>query len=335
MDVRACHPWVAGLRDRPAFALQAVARPDADDPGAQLIRAGILADRYGYDAFFLGDHPAWAPEVWMHLALVAAQTARVRVGQMVAAVPYRTPLLTARLQSDLDRRGGGRSILGLGIGWNAADYGLGLNEFDRTGIPYPPTRDRQDALEEAVAIVRGLWGPEPFAFAGAHYRTAPANVPPPVQAGGVPLVIAGSGKRTLGQVARLADACNFGPGPAGGVDTPDDARARLAVLDAACDAVGRPRRDVLRSHFAHWVIVAETKSAVAAKVGHYFPRGLDAFWGAYLVAGTPEEVARYYQGFADAGIGYFVVQTLDPDDEETVALVAQQVAPAIGAPSPG
>ncbi len=229
MEPRPCHPWVASLRGRAAFSLQAVARPDAPDPGDQLIAAGQLADRYGYDAFFLGDHPAWAPEAWLHLAVIGATTERVRLGQMVAAVPYRTPLMTARLQSDLDHRSGGRSILGLGIGWNAADYGLGGNEFDRMGIPYPPVRDRQDALEEAVTIIRGLWEPEPFAFEGEHYRTAPANVPAPVQEGGPPLLIAGSGKRTLSQVARLADACNFGPGPAGNVATPDEARAMLGL----------------------------------------------------------------------------------------------------------
>lgn len=329
MEPRPCHPWVTSLRGRVGFALQAVARPAAPDPGGQLVAAGRLADRYGFDAFFLGDHPAWAPEVWVHLAVIAATTERVRLGQMVAAAPYRTPLMTARLQSDLDHRSGGRSILGLGIGWNAADYGLGTNEFDRMGLPYPPARVRQEALEETISIVRGLWGPEPFGFDGTHFRTAPANVPAPLQPGGPPLVIAGSGKRTLAQVARLADACNFGPGPAGNVDTPDDARARLALLDAACAEVGRPPGDILRSHFTHWLVMAESRAAVEAKVNDYFPRGLDAFWGAYLVSGTPDEVTEYYQGFADAGIAYFDVQTLDPGDEETIALLAERVAPAV------
>jgi alkanesulfonate monooxygenase SsuD/methylene tetrahydromethanopterin reductase-like flavin-dependent oxidoreductase (luciferase family) len=329
MESDASHPWVAGLRGRVAFALQAVARGDVDDPGALLIEAGRIADRYGFDAFFLGDHPAWAPEVWVCLSLIAIQTERVRLGQMVAAVPYRTPLLTARLQSDLDQRSGGRSILGLGIGWNASEFGLGVNEFDRMGIPFAPTRERQAALEEAVAIIRGLWGQEPFGIVGDHYQTAPANVPAPGQTGGVPLVIAGSGRRTLGQVARLADACNFGPGPAGGVDTPDDARVRLRMLDESCDAIGRPSHHVLRSHFTHWLIVAETQSEVDAKVRRYFPDGLDAFWGSYLVAGTPDAVVAHYQAFADAGISYFVVQTLDPRDEESIALVASRVAPRI------
>ena len=323
--VRPCHPWVASWRGRVGIALQAVARPNQADPGGQLIHAGELAEKHGYDAFFLGDHPAWAPEVWLHLAVIARATRRVRLGQMVAAVPYRSPLLTARLASDLDHLSGGRSILGLGIGWNAADYGLGANEFARMGLSYPPARERQAALEEAVTIIRGLWGDRPFTFAGSHYHVHEANVPAPLQRPEPPLVIAGGGARTLDQVARLADCCNFGPGPAGGTDTPDDARQKLATLRTACEAVGRPYDDVLRSHFTHWLILAPSEAAVAAKVRRYFPDGLDAFWGAYLVAGTPAAVASHYQGFVDAGIAYFVLQTLDPHDEETVALAATEL----------
>ncbi|MBA3414889.1 MAG: LLM class flavin-dependent oxidoreductase [Chloroflexia bacterium] len=335
MDVgRACHPWVASWRGRIGLALQAVVRPGQTDPGGQLIHSGGLADRYGYDAFFLGDHPAWAPDVWLHLAVIARLTGRVRLGQMVAAVPYRPPLLTARLASDLDHLSGGRSILGLGIGWNAADYGLGANEFDRMGLAYPPTRERQAALEEAIAIVRGVWGSEPFNFAGASYRVHEANVPAPLQQPEPPLIIAGGGPRTLGQVARFADACNLGPGPAGGTDTAEAARQKLAHLRSACEAAGRPYDDVLRTHFTHWLILAPTEGAVQAKVRRYFPDGLDAFWGAYLVAGTPAAVARHYQAYADAGVSYFVLQTLDPYDEETIALAAtdlvQRIEPGSG-----
>ena len=68
---------------------------------------------------------------------------------------------------------------------------------------------------------------------------------------------------------------------------------------------------------------------VAAKVARYFPNGLDAFWGAYLVAGTPEVVAAHFQEYVDAGIEYFDVQTLDPDDEETIGLVTAHLLPLL------
>ncbi len=68
---------------------------------------------------------------------------------------------------------------------------------------------------------------------------------------------------------------------------------------------------------------------MSTKVSRYFPGGLDEFWGKYLVAGTPESVAPLYQEFVDAGIDYFVVQTLDPDDEESISLVTAELAPRL------
>ena len=322
------HPWVESVRDRVQFALQATAARSKGEQGQALLKAGQLAERYGYDAFFLGDHPAWAPECWLHLAVVASHTRRIRLGQMVAAAPYRTPLMTARLQSDLDRLSGGRSVLGLGIGWNAAEHGLGTNEFDRMGLPYPPAASRQAALDEAITIIRGVWGQSPFSYQGSHYRVVDARVDPPVQEGGVPFVIAGGGTRTLAQLARLGDICNFGPGPAGNVNSPDDARNRLEVLARQCEIAGREYSDILRTHFTHWLVLAPDQAGVAAKLARYFPQGLDDFWGKYLVAGTPESIAPHYQAFIDAGIQYFVVQTLDPDDEESIALATSALEPA-------
>ena len=101
------------------------------------------------------------------------------------------------------------------------------------------------------------------------------------------------------------------------------------MLRRHCAELGRPYDDILRTHFSHWVILARDERAVAAKVARYFPDGLDQFWGAYLVATTPDGAARLFQRFVDAGIQYFVVQTLDPTDEETVRLLAQEVAPHV------
>lgn len=327
---RPCHPWVAEWRDRVGFALQGVAGMPASEPGRQLVRLGLLAEELGFDAFFLGDHPATAPECWLHLGSIAAHTERVRLGPLVAAVSYRPSLLTARLASDLDHLSDGRLVLGLGIGWNMADYGLGMNEFTQMGLAYPPVAERQAALDEAVAVIRGAWTSGiPFTFAGAHYRAEGAQVAAPRQRGGPPLVIAGAGDRTLRQVARLADACNFGGGPAGRVDTPEQARERLAALQRACAESGRPYDDILKTHFTHWIILAPDEDRAAAKLRRYFPDGLDSFWGNSLLWGTPEAAVNHFQGFVAAGIQYFVVQVVDPEDEETVRLFAADVAPVV------
>ncbi len=320
------HPWVAERRHRIGFALQAF--PELGD---QLVATGRLAEELGFDAFFVGDHPGWAHDCWVQLTALALTTERISLGPLVTCAAYRPPVVTARLAADVDRLSKGRLVLGLGIGWDASAYGWGTNEFARLGLPYPPARQRQAALEEAVTIIRGVWGPEPFNFQGNHYTATDVQVdPPPVQRPGPPLVIPGAGERvTLRQVARFADACNFGAGPTGGVDTPDEVRHRFATLRRHCEEVGRPYDDILRSHFVVWLIVAEDEAGVRAKLDRHFPDGLDEVWSRLVVAGTPDTIVRYYQELADAGMQYFVVQVLDPNDEETFRLVAREVAPKI------
>jgi alkanesulfonate monooxygenase SsuD/methylene tetrahydromethanopterin reductase-like flavin-dependent oxidoreductase (luciferase family) len=326
------HPWVAERRDGVHFALMAIARPDDPEPGAIEIAAGVRAEELGYDAFFLGDHPAWAPDPWLHLTVIAVKTSRIWLGPLVGCVPYRPPVVTARLAADLDRISNGRLVLGLGIGFDASALGWGTNEFDRLGLPYPPARERQRALDEAVAIIRSVWGPEPIDFRGEHYTASGVQVfPPPVQKAEPPIVIAGAGTETLRQVATYGDVCNFGPVVTGGVNSPDEARQKFEVLRRLCEEVGRPYDDILRSHFTIWLILAGDRASVHKKVDRYFPDGMDDIMRKAIFAGTPASAIGYFQGYADAGMQYFVAQVLDARDDETFRLLAQEVAPNVKA----
>lgn len=326
---RPAHPWIGRFRERIGLGIQLGSRGGVPSDPRRIIGAARVVERLGFDAVFVGDHPAWAPEAWLHLTAIAMATERIHLGPMVAAAPYRNPLLMARIVSDLDHLSGGRVIDGLGIGWNAADYDLGTNEFDRMGLRYPPVAERQEALEEAITIMEGLWGDAPFTFQGRHHAVLGANVPAPVQRPRPPLVIAGAGERTLAQVARLADIADFGPGPTGGVDTAAEAGQRLQVLARQCETIGRDPDTILRSYFSHWLILAPTEREIAAKVARYFPDGLDAFWGRYLVSGTPEQAAAYYQPFLDVGIRFLDLQVLDPEDEESMTLIVDGLAPLL------
>jgi alkanesulfonate monooxygenase SsuD/methylene tetrahydromethanopterin reductase-like flavin-dependent oxidoreductase (luciferase family) len=317
------HPWVADRRARVTFGLQVFARQDDPEPSRRVIEAGQLADRLGLDAFYLGDHPARATECWMHLAVIAATTERVWLGSVVNCLGYRYPLLIARQAADLDHLARGRTVLGLGIGWDAA-------EFAQLGLQYPSTRSRQEALDEAVAIIEGVWGDDPFTFEGRHYAVHGARVTPaPLQQPRPPLLIAGAGEKvTLRQVARYGDACNFGASPQiGGVRTVDDVRHKFDVLRRHCEDLGRPYDDILRTHFTAWLMIAGTDDEAEAKLRRYYPDGLTEDQRHSRVIGTPEQVAAYYQKLADAGVQHFVCQSLDAGDEETFHLLATEVAP--------
>jgi alkanesulfonate monooxygenase SsuD/methylene tetrahydromethanopterin reductase-like flavin-dependent oxidoreductase (luciferase family) len=319
------HPWVVQFRDRVGWGVQAVPRPDDPDPSRTLLRAGLLAEASGLDAFFVGDHPAYAPEAWVHLAALAPQTTRIRLGSVVLCAAYRPPVLTARLIADLDNLSDGRAVLGLGHGWNAA-------EFVQLGLPFPPVPVRQAAMAETVEIIRGVLAGTPFTYHGAHHSTEGARIePPPRQPGGVPLILAGAGERTaLRLVARYADACNFGPGHATGLArTPDEVRRKNEILDGYCRDEGRDPRSLLRTHFISWLMLASTEREAQAKLRCYYPGGLNEEQQFSRLAAGPERAIAYYQALVDAGMDYFVAQTQDAGDLETIEVLARDVMPFV------
>lgn len=317
------HSWVARADEGVRFGVQVFAPRGHADPLNALLAAARRIEQLGFDAFFIGDHPSRVPDPWVLLGAAAVVTERVRLGSVVNCIYYRSPTYLARLAADLDNLSGGRLMLGLGIGWDEA-------EFRAFNQPFLRVPQRQAALDEALTIVNGLWGPEPFSFHGKHFAVEQMRVsPPPLQRPRPPLMIAGGGeRRTLRQVALHADVSNFGAWELlGGAETPEQIRHKLAVLRGHCEALGRPFEEILRSYFTGSLILAPDQAALAAKLARFFPEGVPDWVGP--VYATPEQAIQHYQERVEAGIQYFVVQLLDCTDEETLELLAREVMPQI------
>lgn len=128
----------------------------------------------------------------------AAQLTTLRLSPMVIANDYRHPVQLARDTATIDVLSGGRFELGLGTGWIKAQYA-------GAGIPYDAAGTRVARLEEAVAVIKGCWTNEPFAYSGEHYQVDLVGSPRPLQEPRPPLLIAGSGPRMLRLAGREAD----------------------------------------------------------------------------------------------------------------------------------
>ncbi|MEH0929208.1 LLM class flavin-dependent oxidoreductase [Micromonospora sp. CPCC 205558] len=112
----------------------------------------------GFDLLMVSDHIAVTPDVakqypapfyepFTTLSWLAGVTSRVRLGTTVLIVPYRHPLLTARMAANLNRLSGGRLVLGVGVGW-------AQQEFEALGVPF---RRRGALTDDYLRTMRDAW----------------------------------------------------------------------------------------------------------------------------------------------------------------------------------
>ena len=205
--------------------------------GTTLAGVARAADEGGFTTLTMMDHyfqmeqlggpPEPMLEGYTSLGFLAGQTSRLELGLLVTGVTYRHPGLLAKIVTTLDVLSGGRAMFGIGAAWYEREH-RGL------GVPFPPTKERFERLEETLQIVKQAWNGG-GSYAGRHYQLAELTlVPQPLRPGGPRVMIGGSGERkTLRLVATYADACNlFGTDP-------DGVRHKLEVLRGHCDDVGR------------------------------------------------------------------------------------------------
>jgi alkanesulfonate monooxygenase SsuD/methylene tetrahydromethanopterin reductase-like flavin-dependent oxidoreductase (luciferase family) len=210
--------------------------PDAD--AADLVLGlAEAADVAGLDLVTVQDHPYQARhlDAWTLLSVIAARTTSIRVAPNVANLPLRPPVVLARSVATLDRLSGGRVELGLGTGafWDA---------IVAAGGPRRTPGEAVEALDEAIAIIRGVWGTtgsvrvdgEHYAVRGLHAGPAPAH--------DVGIWLGAYKPRMLRLTGRLAD----GWLPSQGYADPSALRELNAVIDDAAVKAGRDPADVRR-----------------------------------------------------------------------------------------
>ena len=171
-------------------------------------------------------------ESYTALGFVAARTTRIKLGTLVSGAVYRHPSVLIKAATTLDVLSNGRAYLGVGAGWYEAEA-TGL------GMPFPERAERFRILEDTVRLARHSWfdGSRPFKSKTLH-ADAPYQVPAPITRPRPPIMIAGRGKeRTLGLVARYADAWNV-------IASPSEGPAFLARLHERCNAVGRDASEI-------------------------------------------------------------------------------------------
>lgn len=278
----------------------------------------------GYVTATMPDHFTGQLAPMPALSIAAAATTSLRIGALVLANDYKHPVVLAKELATLDVLSEGRVEIGLGAGWMESDYRA-------SGIPYDRPGERIDRLTEAIAVVKGTMGDEPFSFAGRHYTiTDYDGQPKPRQRPHPPLLIGGGGRRLLSIAAREADIVGINGTLTAGVVGPEAVATmtREAVderIGFVREAAGARIDEIELNIRVFFVSVTDDRTGVLAGVASMF--GVDEA----MVAASPFALVGSTAAMADEllrrrqelGFSYVIV---GGDDVDAFAPVVAQLA---------
>jgi F420-dependent oxidoreductase-like protein len=299
----------------------------------EILALARTAEEAGLESFFRSDHYTSFPgeaglpttDAWATLAGLARDTNRIGIGSLVSPVTFRIPGQFAKMVATVDEMSGGRVEVGMGAGWNEQEHA-------ELGIPFPSLRERYDMLEEAVAIVHGLWTePDGWQFSGRHWQVAGSRFRPKPEReeGRHPRIILGGdgGPRQSRLAARYADEFNLNSASA------ERARATYPRIAEACREIGRDPETLRRSAMTG-VLLAETDGELRDRIRQlleFTGAGGDAeAWLAERsqrwILGTLDEAQARVQALAGAGVERIMLQDFLPRDLAMVRLMGQLAA---------
>jgi probable F420-dependent oxidoreductase len=208
MQLGVALPNLGPLADR-SLMVQAVARAE----GSGLADVW-LGDHVAYPLTVPFPHPSYrgfamrgdAPilDPLAMLAFVAARTERLRIGTSVLIVPYRHPVLTARMVATIDHLSAGRVIFGAGSGWFDEEFAVLGADFARRGL----------VTDEYLRLMRALWSQDSVDFDGATCAVRDLGLRPR-PAAGLPVWIGGESPAAVRRARDLGDGWQpMNPDPA-------------------------------------------------------------------------------------------------------------------------
>jgi probable F420-dependent oxidoreductase len=270
---------------------------------ANLARFAEKAETLGYDTVWFSDHIVIPTEVksfypydpsgkmpfnpsepyWEPLTVIgyiAGRTSRLRLGTSVLILPYRNPVVTAKMLATLDVLSNGRVTLGAGVGWME-------EEFNAIGLDTYPHRGAYS--DECIRIFRELWTRDNPSFQGKFHQFSNIRCEPrPVQPGGIPIWVGGHTPQAIRRAARLGDGWQpLVQRPPADLP-PAEMQEKIAQLRAFAREAGR---DPQRITLAMGSSIQFTGGAAAG------PRS--------LFTGTPAQIVEAIQRYQELGVQNF------------------------------
>lgn len=322
-----------GLR-LPSFAL--------GDDTASLAEMGAYlrrAEDLGFDSAMLIDHLLVTPPAyratWLEpislLSALSGVTRTMRLGTLVLVLPFRDPVAFAKEWATLDLLSGGRSVLGVGVGWHEG-------EFAALRIPF---RERGRRMNEMLEAITSLWAGDHVSYEGEFYRFEDVSLDPkPIQRPHPPIWIGGGtqpsekiyGKQVdtirpvLTRIARYAST--WVPHSSA---TAEMVASDWAVINEEMTGFGRDPGEMTKvySNFIHVLRPGESPDSATARFRTFSGMDLD-YWQEFYLLGEAEALAERIRGKIDAlgGVEYVILNPLDWS-YETLDRLASDLVPLI------
>ena len=232
------------------------------------------------------------PEQITTLAYLAGVTDRIRLVTSVMIVPYRNPLLTAKMLATVDVLSKGRLIVGAGVGWMEEEFEL---------LDAPPFAERGAVTDEYLRAFIELWTNDDPEFDGKYVRFSDITfLPKPVQKPHPPIWIGGQSKPAIRRAAQLGDAWHpVGAIPAATLE-PEELAENLVSLRSYAEKAGRD----------------PGKIEVSVKAP-YYDANADQGGPRRRFTGSPDAVGQDIQTYSDVGVTHLIFDFRSPDPNET------------------
>jgi probable F420-dependent oxidoreductase len=308
------------------FCLPTFSFSDLDFETAARIRDfATRAEALGYDALWVPEHlltarglygTAWLSPLEV-LSYAAGATSRIKLATGILIPPIRNPIFLAKEIASLVYLSGGRFELGIGVGWDAA-------EFEVAGVPLPERGGRTD---EILDLWAQLWTGKEVTHRGRYYTFPPVTIDPPLpkpprlwMAGGAKIPTALSPDPPVIAPSVLARICRRADGwLARAAGTNEMILGDWKQIAQRLQEIGRPRASLTFGHLNFTHVVATDREDVAHREQR--PRlervmGTHRSWEhvtrCYLL-GTPAQIRTRIAELAEAGLEYLVLSPLDYD----------------------
>jgi probable F420-dependent oxidoreductase len=222
-------------------------------------------------------------------------------------LPYRNPIVTAKMLASLDVLSGGRVIVGAGVGWMKEEF---------ENLQAPEYAERGRVTDEYIRAFRELWSSDNPTFKGKFVNFSNLIfLPKPVQKPGIPIWIGGHSKSALKRAGQLGDGWH----PIGGVPTiplePEDVKKDLATL---ADFARKAGRDPTTIRVALKGSLFDKEKKIADRRRRFM--------------GSAEEIAADIRDYGAAGVDTMIFDVRRPSTAETLERMewmAKEVYPKV------